>query len=203
MTIDTIFDSKSTVRLFASANPVRRRCYVSVRKRSTRNPQYVPLHPKVATGRPWQTPQTRLRITVLDCYIKLTLNKSETYKETIKEKSTILPYGTFNFVCNQHIHKTISIHKTTVLYSYSYRMPPTTRCDFVCILRIDIHRYSTVLGFRTRLRLVFITVPARTGLRGDPYISRIMYSTVQYSYEYQVSIYCTYSYSTRTSTRPG
>ena len=47
----------------------------------------------------------------------VTLGKSETYKETIKGKSTILPYSIHKRI--HRIHR-IHIHKR-IQYSYSYR----------------------------------------------------------------------------------
>ena len=59
----------------------------------------------------------------------VTLGKSETYKETIKEKSTILPYSIHKRIhvrpqkkkSIQGIHVNVNTIQSTVLYSYGCR----------------------------------------------------------------------------------
>ena len=57
-----------------------------------------------------------------DSYLIVTLSKSETYKETIKEKSTTLPYRTV-----VAIHKRIHVRPKQNEYSYEYRTSTVNR----------------------------------------------------------------------------
>ena len=66
------------------------------------------------------------------CYFIVTLGKSETYKETIKEKSTILPYS-----IHKRIHvrpqknsiQGIHVNVNTIRLCYSYEQPGSTAAN--------------------------------------------------------------------------
>ena len=67
------------------------------------------------------------------------------YSTVLVLTSTVIPYVLYLYLYSYEYSNlnVISASGVSLLLShqYSYRMPPTTRCDFACILRIDIHRY--------------------------------------------------------------